>query len=98
MDPPRRGNADGIRLRIAARCAPEGRGGLRYLMGFMIQTAADGHGLPHRLGWRSKFISSYRPPAQRPGSSPRAWSGLRGEDPFAACHDARMRQEDSTSS
>jgi hypothetical protein len=98
MDPLRRGNADGIRLRIAARCAPEGRGGLRYLMGFMIQTAADGHGLPHRLGWRSKFISSHRPPAQRPGSSPRAWSGLRGEDPFAACHDARMRQEDSTSS
>jgi hypothetical protein len=44
MDPPRRGNADGIRLRIAARCAPEGRGRLRHLMGFMIQTAADGHG------------------------------------------------------
>jgi hypothetical protein len=31
MDPPRRGNADGIRLRIAARCAPEGgRASLPY--------------------------------------------------------------------
>jgi hypothetical protein len=62
MDPPRRGNADGIRLRIAARCAPEGRGGLRHLMGFMIRTAADRQEPLRRLGWRSKFISSYRPP------------------------------------
>jgi hypothetical protein len=31
MDPPRRGNADGIRLRIAARCAPEGGEGFATL-------------------------------------------------------------------